>query len=585
MMEPLLVTANGGTAPLLYSIDNGVTTQSGNTFGSLTPGNYTILVTDSNGCTVTSPATIIEPAAITAAYSSTNASCGNADGTLTINAIGGSGTLYFSIDNGASFQTTSTFSFLTAGSYTIIIKDVNGCEISLPTAVNNNAAPSIQSNPFTNITCNGAGDGTITINASGGIGILLYSIDNGVTTQNNGIFTNLTSGIYNIEVTDVNGCSATSTVTITEPQLLTASAATVTSTCSQNNGSLTISTNGGTPGYQFSINGGTTFGNNATFNNLTSQAYNITVQDANGCSYSFISNVPSAPGPSIAAVFTNNISCNGYSDGIITISANGGSAPLQYSIDNGITFSSGIVFDSLGAGNYQVVIMDANGCTSTSAGIITQPIAITYAINVVNANCGNSDGSLQITANGGSGSFTYSIDNGITFQPGNSFSSLPAGTYQIIVRDASDCINSGTATILNNSAPAIQNTTVTNNSCNGSDDASITIAAGGAAPLAYSIDGGFTWHSNNIFNGLTPGNYSIIVSDTTGCTATGSATLTEPNAIVATYTTLPATCSNSDGSVTLSASGGSGALSYSLNGGPSQSGLTFSNLAAAITIL
>ncbi len=577
----LLVTANGGTAPLLYSIDNGVTTQSGNTFGSLTPGNYTILVTDSNGCTVTSPATIIEPAAITAAYSSTNASCGNADGTLTINAIGGSGTLYFSIDNGASFQTTSTFSFLTAGSYTIIIKDVNGCEISLPTAVNNNAAPSIQSNPFTNITCNGAGDGTITINASGGIGILLYSIDNGVTTQNNGIFTNLTSGIYNIEVTDVNGCSATSTVTITEPQLLTASAATVTSTCSQNNGSLTISTNGGTPGYQFSINGGTTFGNNATFNNLTSQAYNITVQDANGCSYSFISNVPSAPGPSIAAVFTNNISCNGYSDGIITISANGGSAPLQYSIDNGITFSSGIVFDSLGAGNYQVVIMDANGCTSTSAGIITQPIAITYAINVVNANCGNSDGSLQITANGGSGSFTYSIDNGTTFQPGNSFSSLPAGTYQIIVRDASDCINSGTATILNNSAPAIQNTTVTNNSCNGSDDASITIAAaGGAAPLAYSIDGGFTWHSNNIFNGLTPGNYSIIVSDTTGCTATGSVTLTEPNAIVATYTTLPATCSNSDGSVTLSASGGSGALSYSLNGGPSQTGLTFSNLAA-----
>jgi len=577
----LTINANGGLAPLNYSIDNGATFQPAITFNNLTPGSYNIVITDANGCSTTSQASIIEPAAINASYNSTTASCGNSDGTITMNASGGSGPLEYSIDNGISFQSSVNFITLPAGSYTIIVQDANGCSTSIPASVNNAAAPSIQNTNYTDITCNGDDNGTITISASGGTGVLSYSINSGSTTQPGNTFNNLPPGIYNIVVADVNGCNATSQVTIIEPTLLTATASSQSSTCGNANGIININAQGGTGTLQYSNNGGTSFQAGASFINLAQGNYNIVVTDANGCTYNLNNSVPGAPSPAVSIIFANDITCFGSNDGLITIIANGGTLPLQYSIDNGATYTPTNTFSFLSIGNYSVVVMDANGCTGTSAQNLIQPTEIVFSTVVVDAHCGNNDGSIEVNASGGSGNYTYSSDNGSTYQPSNIFNALPAGSYAMVVRDAVDCTSAGPANISNVAAPLIQSAPVTNVTCNGQNNGTITVnASSGTAPLSYSIDGGFTWQPTNVFNNLPPGNYNLIVSDANACDATSTATITQPSAINLNAATTTATCGNNDGTLSVNANGGNGTLTYSMNGGASQPSGNYNNLFA-----
>lgn len=577
----ITVTAAGGTSPLEYSIDGGINYQPSQIFGNLNPGNYTVVISDSNGCTISSPVLIAEPGAISASFISTDASCGNSDGTITLNAVGGSGSLLYSIDNGVSFQSSTSFNSLLAGTYNIIIQDANLCEIILAASVNNAAAPSILNTSVTQISCNNADDGSIVINASGGTGSLTYSIDGGSTSQAGNTFGNLPPGIYNIIVSDVNGCEASSQISLLEPPALTASTVISTATCGNNNGSIVVNAMGGTGNIQYSNTGGTSYQNNSAFNNLAQGLYSIVVTDANGCSFSLNSNVPNAAGPVVNTVFETDVTCNGFNDGTLTIIANGGTAPVQYSIDNGISYSSGFIFGSLSPGTYNIVVSDANGCTSAYLSTLTQPVAVSFTSVTIDANCGNSDGGITITASGGSGNYSYSIDNGSTFQPSNTFNLLPAGTYIVLVRDGSDCTYSTPVTINNAAAPSITGTPATNISCHGLNDGSIVInTSGGVSPIAYSIDAGFTWFPTGSFNNLSAGTYSILVSDVNGCEASASVVLVEPDQILLSNTSVNATCGSADGSIQVNASGGSGALNYSLNGGTSQNNGSFSNLTA-----
>src|SRR4029078_5133584 len=170
-----------------------------------------------------------------------------------------------------------------------------------------------------------------------------YSIDNGITTQAGNSFTNLNAGIYNIVVTDINGCDATSQVNIMEPQLLTATAASVTASCENNNGTINVNAQGGTAPLQYSSDNGTTYQPGAVFNNMAQGLYNIVITDANGCTFNLNSNVANAAGPAVGLIIADDITCFGAGNGEITIIANGGAAPLQYSIDNGTTYSPNIL--------------------------------------------------------------------------------------------------------------------------------------------------------------------------------------------------------------------------------------------------
>jgi len=566
----VVISATGGTAPLQYSIDNGATYQTGNNFSNLSVGNLQIVVQDANGCLTNSSAAIVQPAAIVLNSNTFNSNCNQADGSISINANGGSGALQYSIDNGVSFQPVSIFNFIAAGNYNIIVQDANGCTNTVAAVVNNNAAPAISNIAAVDITCNGANNGSINVTANGGTGALQYSINNGSTFQAGNVFNNISPGNYAIVVQDANGCTITSNAVVVEPALLVMNANTTVSTCGIANGSVTINANGGIAPLQYSNNNGTTYQAGNNFASLASGAYQLIVTDANGCTASSNANVGGAPSPTINNVAATDLSCNGSNDGTISISVTGGTAPLQYSIDNGTTFQPSNQFANVAVGNWQIVVQDANGCTVNSNAAIAQPAAINYTVLTVDATCGNNNGTLTINANGGAGALTFSIDNGANFQSGNVFNNLLAGNYNIVVQDANGCNANGISAVTNTAAPVINTMPLTHASCHGLNDGNIIInVTGGNGALTYSINGGITTQASNTFNNLTAGNYNIVITDASGCSVTAAAIINEPTAINVNVNTTTATCGVANGSVTVNANGGAGALQYSINNGTS----------------
>ena len=361
------------------------------------------------------------PAAININTVVTDASCGNSDGTIAILANGGSGAFQYSIDGGVTFQSGVLFNNLLAGNYNVIVQDANGCSATNVVVVSNAAAPAISSAPFIDVSCNGGSNGSITINANGGTGLLMFSIDNGITFQPGNIFNNLPAGTYNIIVQDANGCQASANIVINEPFPVAFNANTATATCGNNNGSISINANGGTGILQYSIDAGATFQPLNNFNNLATGNYNIVVQDANGCSATSNINVPNAASPTISSTPVVDVTCNGGTDGTITINANGGTGAIQFSIDNGVTYQAGNIFNSLPAGNYSIIVQDANGCTATQMQPSFSLQQLISTLLITDASCNQSNGSISVHANGGTGALQYSIDGGITFQAGQFF--------------------------------------------------------------------------------------------------------------------------------------------------------------------
>ncbi|MEI2760272.1 MAG: PKD domain-containing protein [Bacteroidia bacterium] len=578
----ITINTLGGLAPLQFSIDNGINSQPSGLFGNLSPGNYQILVTDANGCTATTSAVLVQPLGIMANAATINANCGTADGAITIAASGGSGALQFSIDNGVSFQSASSFGFLTAGNYSVIIRDANGCTNTVTATVSNNSAPSISAVSATDITCFGAGNGVISVSANGGSGTLQYSIDNGATFQTSQIFNNVVAGNYTVVVQDAGGCTVTDVVSVTEPSMLNMSNTTSGSTCGILNGQINISANGGTAPFQFSIDSGVTFQSTATFSGLTSGTYQLQVQDANGCVINTTTQVANAPSPQINQVTHTDLTCFGSQNGTISIASSGGASPVMYSVDGGVQFQAGAVFSNLNAGSYQILIQDVNGCTATSSVVVTEPSAIAVTSVSTDATCGNSNGTLAVNTIGGSGILTYSIDSGLNFQSGSLFQNLLAGSYNLVVQDANGCTSSAIALVSNASAPVINAAPVTNVSCNGYNDGSIVIqASGGLGTLTYSINGGVTSFPGGIFNNLIAGSYNIIVTDSTGCSVTAVANISQPSAILSSTSVVNAICGSNNGAITITASGGVGTLQYSINnGGIFQAVNIFNNLGA-----
>ncbi len=566
----ITISASGGTGSLQYSINGGSTFQPGNSFTGLSGGTYNIVVEDINGCQVAGAETIIIPSAVIVASTSTVENCGNGDGTITITASGGTGSLQYSINGGSTFQPTSTFGSLTSGTYNIVVEDVNGCQATTTENVGLNTGPTITSVADNDITCFGGNDGSITFSASG-VATLQYSIDGGFNWQTSNSFTNLTAATYNLYLQDGAGCQLNvGTLTLTQPSQITYTSSSSDETCGNGDGSLTLSGAGGTGSLQYSINGGATFQPGGTFSGLSTGSYNVVIQDAAGCQITGTESVGTIGGPTITNETSSDLSCNGAGDGTISITATG-VATLEYSIDGGSNFGTSSSFSGLNAGTYDIVVQDGNGCTTVGSSItLSEPGAITYAASVTDASCGGSDGQILLTGAGGSGALEYSINGGSTFQPGGTFSGLSTGSYNIVVQDASGCQGTGTESVGSTSGPTITNESSTDVSCNGAADGSITISATGVATLEYSIDGGANYSTSGSFNGLSGGTYNITVRDGNGCVTNGSTlTIDEESAITFVANVIDATCGGGNGSIILTAAGGVGSYQYSINGGGS----------------
>jgi hypothetical protein len=581
------VARAGGASPYLVSID-GANYQTNPSFSGLSAGTYVLYVRDALGCEATSSFTVTEPSAIVFAPSSTtNASCGNADGSILVSASGGVGAIQYRLGQGA-YQPIGSFTGLAAGTYTVTAKDANNCTKSTSVTVEDNGGPAITMFNWTNISCYNGSDGTISLAATGGSGALSYSINNGVSYQSSGTFTNLGAGTYYIIVKDAAQCTAIRTVILNQPTQLSLVARTFPVSCNGgNDGQIEVtSAIGGTGAISYSING-TTYQSGTTFSGLTAASYTVYAKDVANCVTTVTVTVtqPSAVG---ATVTVTNPTCNGGSNGTITANGTGGVGGYAYSLDNQDYQTTGY-FSELTAGSYTVYVRDENGCAYTTNVTINQPTAVTATISTTNSTCGNSNGGILLAASGGSGTgYQYSL-NGAAFVNNGLFTNLASGTYYIRVKDGVGCEIVVIVTVNDSNGPSITSTSFTNVSCNGGSDGSVTVnsVTGGTGVLQYSING-TVWQTSPSFNGLEAGTYTIIVRDQNNCIGLATVTVTEPNPFVISTSVMHVTCNGgNDGSVTVLASGGAGTLAYSLNGLAWQSTNTFSGLTAghyAVTI-
>ena len=565
----ITATVSGTAGPYTYNINGGAFVASGN-FTGLAAGIYTIISKDAGGCPNTSVVTILNSNGPALTFTQTNSNCGSNNGTVTANVTGGTAPYLYSINNGVTYQSGNFFTGLVGGQFILVVKDATGCTNTSIVNISSSPAPFINTIPAA-ATC-GNKNGNITAFGSGGTAPLQYSI-NGNIFQVSGFFANLTPGVYTVTVKDANGCMQTTNVTVANTPPPTVTAITTAAACNNINGTITATGVNGIAPLQYSINGAI-FVTSNIFTGLAAGTYTLTVQDATGCTSIATATVANTGGPTVTAVSTVS-GCNA-SDGTITASASGGTPGYQYSI-NAATYQASNIFNGLPAGNYIVYVKDANGCVNTVTIVVSNIAG--PSINAVPAAtaCNINNGSITITASGGTPGYLYSND-GTTYVAGNVFTGLAAGSYTVYVKDAGGCIKSATVNVLNISGLSLALSSIIS-SCGTSNGVITATAAGGVAPLTYSINS-TNYFASNIFTGLGAGVYTVYVKDANGCIVTKQATVTSANAPSFSVTVqLNATCATGSGIISVNASGGVAPLSYNIDGGAFQLINIFINIA------
>jgi len=551
------VTPAGGTSPYTYLWSNAQTTATATGLGG---GTYTVTVTDANGCTATCAATISEPPALTVSITvNSNVNCnGGNDGSATAVPSGGTSPYSYLWDNS---QTTATATGLIAGIYQVTVTDFCGSTATATVEITEPLDPLQVVASITDNQCNGETSGEIDIDVIGGTPPYVYLWSNASTNQD---LINLAGGTYTVTVTDDNGCTTTASYTVNEPSAVAITGIITPVSCFGGlNGAINISVSGGTPdpggppfySYQWS-----NFETTEDISGLAAGTYTVIVSDFNFCSAtaSFTVTEPTQLVANCAVV--NNAGCNGGSNGQASVTPSGGTPAYSFLWSNGQTTSGAT---GLAAGTYTVTVTDANLCTATCSVTISEPAAITVSELHTNVSCnGGSDGSINITASGGTPPYTYLWNNGNTNEDRTG---LSAGTYTVTVSDANGCSGTTSVTI---TEPAVLTATEThtNASCNGGSDGTIDVTvSGGTVPYTYSWNNGTTTEDRT---GLSAGTYTVYVNDANGCTTSVSATITEPTQITITETHTDATCNGgSDGTINITVSGGTPAYTYSWNNG------------------
>jgi gliding motility-associated-like protein/uncharacterized repeat protein (TIGR01451 family) len=494
----------------------------------------------------------------------------------------------FSID-GVNYQSSNVFVINTPNVYSVYVRQIavtpNPCIFSVPDVQIRQRDFSV-STIITQPYCNSE-FGTVRLAANDARPQYYYSIYQGATLINSVgpviesdyTFANLNPGNYTVNVSTDDGCTFTDTIDIIAPPLLTATVA-LTKPLTCTDGELTVYPVGGTPPYFYFVNSTTVFQDTPIINVSSPGVYDILVVDSNNCTANTSITVNATP-PPVFNITKTDILCYDSGDvGAININvSNANGNTLQYSIDNGITYSNSPVFTGLAAGNYDVVVQ------YSLAGDICETIAQTITINIppsITATLSASpytcllDADITVSgATGGTGTLLYSID-GSTFQPSNTFTGLTDGTYTITIRDDNNCRFVDTITIDPLDPPTDLTFSNSGLTClTNAATVTITGTTGGVSPLEYQIIAPLAaatpYQTSNVFSGLAPGTYTFQVRDANDCIYAESYTIAPLLPItIRTVLTKDLDCTASpDGIISGSISGGTAPYTYevSYNGG------------------
>lgn len=511
-------TPTNGTGPYNYIWDDPGT-QTTQTATGLGPNTYNVNVTDANGCAGTGNVMVSEPTQLVLDSAvAVDATCGVNNGTITFYPNNGTPAYQYSIDGGAIFQAGAVFNSLAPNTYNLELQDANGCSVTTTLTVNNNSAMVLDSLVVTDENC-GQSDGTVTAYVTSGLPPYQYSIDGGTTYQASNVFTGLAANNYTIQVLDGNNCIVTGIAVVNAPTTLQIDNMILTDPSCNGfaDGQIDVVASGGAMPFQYSVDNGVTFQAGTNFTGLTGGLYQVVVEDATGCQVQGLSNLVDPVPVVINSAIPTDVSCTGSTDGQIDITASGGVPGYTYSVDGGATFQAGNVFSNLIPNTYNIQVNDANNCSATTTATVGEPLPIIIdSIVVVDVTCnGLADGGISIYANQGTPVYQYSIDGGTTFQAGNAFVGLAAGTVNVDVIDANGCATTGSA-LISESQPLIVSALNDTTICIGGTTNLCPTLQGGTGPFTYQWNGAL---GTACLNATTPGVYSYQVIDANNCTS------------------------------------------------------------------
>jgi gliding motility-associated-like protein len=546
----ITITATGGVSPYSYSL-NGGPSQPGNIFTGLASGSYIVTVQDANGCTDTAHTDVGSAYAVSGSLvAQTNVSCyGGTDGTVSVQLSRGLSPYTYSI-NGFTFQSTSTFTGLTAGNYTVTLRDSRGCTAFVPVTITQPGPLVLAIDSLQNVLCNGQAQGAIFIHVNGGAAPYSFIWSNGATSQN---VTNLAAGTFNVTVLDAKGCNSSTGATISEPLPLFLNIATYhnLSCFNDSSGYIYINTSGGMPPYSYA------WSNSATtqdISGLSQGTYNLTVNDINGCVQT-IAQALTQPQQLHSGISGTNVTCSGNSNGNIALSVSGGTGPYTYLWSSGDTTQN---LNNVPASNYFVVIHDVNNCSTVNEFNVTQPQPITITTVITQISCFNTNtGAIQLTATGGSPGYFYAWSTG---QSDSIQTGLASGLYEITVTDSHTCSAITTVNLIN--PPALNDNMVARPPlCSGDSNGVINlIPSGGEPPYAFLWSNqDTTEHQSN----LTPGMYVVTITDSRNCSIVDSVNIISPAPLVTSGLITNVSCSgDTNGAVYVTVYGGTLPYNY-----------------------
>lgn len=536
--------------------------------GNIGDGSYVIQIEDISGCISRDTVILTAPAPLIGTLTTSQISCfGLCDASIDMtNASGGTLPYQFALNNN-SYGPNSLFNNLCQGNYTYKVKDDNDCELSNTTTINEPQNLTVAVVYNDEEIC-GQGDGEFQVQASGGTGIYTYST--GTTSNNTGIFSNLTAATFPVLVTDQSGCTETINVTVVNilPPNPVIDYQQDVACAGGLNGAVTIvvSISTGTSPFTFDLNGTGPILTN-TFN-VNAGNHTVLVADANNCSGTVNFSI-GQPTPLTFTSAKTDVTCNGGCDGTVTISASGGTPPYQYSKNNGLSFQNSSTLTSLCSGNAFIVVKDDNGCLANVNINITQPTPLNSSNSVVDPTCFDGcDGSISFgLTTGGNPTYSYSIDGGISYQASPFFTNLCADSYNLIARDFSNCELSMPNIVLNNPLQILFNDiSSTGSNCGFANGGFEIQAINGTSGYTYSLDNFATTQPTGNFTALSSGIYTAYVQDANGCIDSTSEDVSDIEISTALDSTHNVSCyGGTDGGVFVSITNGVPPITFTLD--------------------
>ena len=559
------LSASNATPPIQYALD-GSAAQSSSSFTGLAAGNHFAIISDAAGCGDTLIFNLDPAKNLTLNISTTDITCnGDNNGTASANITGGATAPITYNWITSPTQNTQSISNLAKGNYDLFVTDADGCQLNGTATITEPDALTVNFENTNNISCFGLADGSTTAKPTGGSAPYTYAWSDGSTSAT---ISNKLAGTYQITVSDANGCSAQNSITITQPT--TALAVTATQTikaCAFTNSSkANAAANGGTAPYSYTWSNGQ---NNAIANNLTPGNYSVTTTDKNGCQASSNLTISEHAPVEVTLDFTEP-NCNGGSDGTVTVtSIQGGNstnlADYTYSWLN--QSSTGTSLNNIiGDKSYYVTVTGTTGCKGTKSTFVTEPDPIDVSLSATPVTCaGDKNGTVtvaQITGNVGPYSIQWDTNAGSSTL--STVTNLSGDLYNVTVTNPNGCTGSSHVQVKEAPNFIVKKVVTRDPNCAGDSNGAVTLALeGGAQPYHYSWSNGST--ENNIDN-VVGGAYSYTVTDANGCALNDAATLIDPPPVIATSTAQAPVCfGESNGNITINATGGTQSFEYSLN--------------------